>query len=348
VTSEFRLIGRAWPGAQLAVWLRLVVFAALVAGLIVLLRGLRLHDVTAALQGATMWPVILAAALNFAVIWLKAAGWHAMLKTSVDVPVHRLFRYTIAALTASALTPLRTGEMFRLWLLRRRDQVPVALLASVAIGEKIIDALAMLIIVAPIAWLLPGLPAWLVRTAIVLLVIALVVVGGAFLAVRSKRGWGWLRFLEGLAVLRSGRLFALTLAAFLGAWLVDLAQVLLVLRAAHLDIAVPGALLVLFTLNVAIAIPSTPAHVGALELGAVVALKILGVPREPALAFAVLYHAMQILPLLVAGFSDARFSLSHRPREGRAWSAPEDGLLQKSELVGPHSSRRHESSEIDS
>jgi uncharacterized membrane protein YbhN (UPF0104 family) len=151
-----------------------------------------------------------------------------------------------------------------------------------------------------------------VRTSIGLLVIAVVVVAGGLLAVRWKHGPAWLRFFESLAVLRSGKLFALTLAAFLGAWLVDLAQVWLVLHAVHLDLGVPAALLVLFTMNVAIAIPSTPAHVGALELGALVALKLLGVPREQALAFAVLYHAMQIVPLMIVGFSDARFGLSHR------------------------------------
>jgi uncharacterized membrane protein YbhN (UPF0104 family) len=177
----------------------------------------------------------------------------------------------------------------------------------------VIDGFAMMIIVAPIIWLLPTLPAWLLRASIALLVIAIVVVSGGALAMGWKNAPRWLaRSLESLAILKSWRLFSLTLAAFLGAWLVDLVEVSLVLRAVHLDLGVPATLLVLFTMNVAIAIPSTPAHVGALELGAVVALKLLGVPREQALAFAVLYHVMQIVPLLIAGFSDARFALSHR------------------------------------
>lgn len=304
---------RPYLGVRFVVWLRFAALVALAAGLVVLLRGLRIRDVIATVESAVLWPVIVAAALNFLLIWLKAAGWHVMLKPAVDVPVRRLFRYTIAALTASALTPLRTGEMVRLWLLRRNDNVPYPLLASVAVGEKVIDGFAMMIIVAPIIWLLPTLPAWLLRASIALLVIAIVVVSGGALAMGWKNAPRWLaRSLESLAILKSWRLFSLTLAAFLGAWLVDLVEVSLVLRAVHLDLGVPATLLVLFTMNVAIAIPSTPAHVGALELGAVVALKLLGVPREQALAFAVLYHVMQIVPLLIAGFSDARFALSHR------------------------------------
>lgn len=304
---------RRYLGVRLSVWLRLLVLAALAVGLATVLRGLRLGDVAAAFQHAIIWPVILSAALNFVLIWCKALGWHVMLKPAVDVPTRRLFRYTVATLAASALTPLRTGEMLRLWLLRSRDRVPVPVLASVAVGEKLMDGMAMMIVVAPLPWLLPELPGWLVHASLGLLAVALTVV----LACRLAMGWTtaplWLvRFLDGLVILRRARLFLLTLAALLTSWLIDLVEVWLVLHAVHLDVGVPAALLVLFTMNVAIAIPSTPAHVGALELGAIVALDLLGVPRAEALAFALLYHAMQIIPLLIVGFADVRFALSAR------------------------------------
>jgi len=48
-------------------------------------------------------------------------------------------------------------------------------------------------------------------------------------------------------------------------------------------------------------VPSTPAQVGALEVGALAALQLLHVDKEPALAFALLYHAAQVLPLIAAG-----------------------------------------------
>jgi uncharacterized membrane protein YbhN (UPF0104 family) len=60
-------------------------------------------------------------------------------------------------------------------------------------------------------------------------------------------------------------------------------------------------LLVLLSLNLAIAVPSTPAQVGAFELGASAPLALLGVPPERALAFALLYHVMQALPTTLAG-----------------------------------------------
>jgi hypothetical protein len=48
-------------------------------------------------------------------------------------------------------------------------------------------------------------------------------------------------------------------------------------------------------------VPSTPAQVGALEVGALAALDLLHVGHEAALAFALLYHALQVVPLIAAG-----------------------------------------------
>jgi hypothetical protein len=57
---------------------------------------------------------------------------------------------------------------------------------------------------------------------------------------------------------------------------------------------------------VAILIPSTPGYIGALEIGALVALDLLGVPRPLGVAFALLYHAMQVVPLVLVGLLDLK------------------------------------------
>jgi hypothetical protein len=48
-------------------------------------------------------------------------------------------------------------------------------------------------------------------------------------------------------------------------------------------------------------VPSTPAQVGALEVGALAALDLLHVGHEQALAFALLYHTLQVIPLIAVG-----------------------------------------------
>jgi uncharacterized membrane protein YbhN (UPF0104 family) len=84
-------------------------------------------------------------------------------------------------------------------------------------------------------------------------------------------------------------------------WLADLGQVMAVLYAVDIHLPAPAGLLILFTLNLVIILPSTPAQVGALELGAIAALDLLHVAPAPALAFALLYHALQVIPLIAVG-----------------------------------------------
>jgi len=59
--------------------------------------------------------------------------------------------------------------------------------------------------------------------------------------------------------------------------------------------------LVLLALNLAIAVPTTPGHVGAFEAAVVVALELLGCARPAALAFALVYHALMVLPVTAVG-----------------------------------------------
>jgi glycosyltransferase 2 family protein len=85
-------------------------------------------------------------------------------------------------------------------------------------------------------------------------------------------------------------------------WLLDMLSIVVVFDSLHVDISTSGALFVLFIINLSIAAPTTPANIGPLQLGALLATRMLGIPSEPALAFALLYHAIQIFPLLLVGF----------------------------------------------
>src|SRR4029079_10215533 len=84
---------------------------------------------------------------------------------------------------------------------------------------------------------------------------------------------------------------------------IDVIEVYLILVAVGVHVPWPTAGLILLTLNLAIAVPSTPGQVGAFEAGAVAGLRAMGVELAPALAFALVYHVMQVGPVLLAGLS---------------------------------------------
>lgn len=283
--------------------LQLGITACVIVGVVLVLRGLALGELAAALARARLWPLIAASAIALVVYVLKAISWRIMLAPRFDVSIPRLVRYTTIAFAASAIAPARAGELVRVWLLKRRDDVDAATSVAVATSEKALDAVSLLAVAAPLPWLLP-LPAWvehglLALTAVVAAAVVVVVFVGGVIPPGSWPG----RVIAALE--RRPRQLARVFGALLVGWLIDLVAVFLVLYALDLtSVGWSGALLVLVIVNVAISIPSTPAQLGTLELGALLPLvDILHVAKEPAIAFALVYHATQIVPTLILGLA---------------------------------------------
>ena len=295
---------------RLLLVIRVLVIGAIAAALWWFVREVNFAALGDALRSAKAWPLVLAAALNFVCLWGKAVCWRIMLAPRHRVGVWRLFRYTIATFAASAIAPARAGEILRVWALKKRDGVPVADTAAVAVAEKLLDGISMLILVAPVPFVLHGLPwqvsGWIVGCATV----ALGLFVGLFIAVgrvdenassrTSSRTWVR-QFIAGMHVLRSPKRVLGSLVLLILVWSADLGEVMAVLYALDIHLPIAAGLLILFALNLAIAIPSTPAQFGALEAGAIAALKLLHVDLVPAAAFALLYHALQVIPLIAAG-----------------------------------------------
>jgi uncharacterized protein (TIRG00374 family) len=298
---------------RLSIAIRVAAIAAVAAGLWWFIRAMDFAKLAESFRNAKLWPLVLAAALNFVCLGGKAVAWRVMLAPRHVVPTLRLFRLTIATFAASAIAPARAGEVLRVWSLKRQDGVPVADTLAVAVAEKLLDGTTMVMVAAPVLWLLPGLPSKVTTAIAVCAAVAVALLIGLFLANRhvvrtpdapvdaaSWRG-ALRRFITGMHILRSPGRLAVTIGVLLLVWLVDLGEVMAVLYAVDVHQPIAAGLLTLFTLNLTIAVPSTPAQVGALEFGAMLGLAAVHVNQEAAFAFALLYHALQVIPLIAAG-----------------------------------------------
>jgi glycosyltransferase 2 family protein len=284
-----------------------IVMIAIVLGLLAwFVRELEWARLGRALRDAAPVPLVVSSLIYFACLFGKALAWRIMFAPRHVVPMTHLYRYTITAYAASVFTPARAGEALRVWALKRRDGVPTTDAAAIAIAEKLLGAMTLLLVCAPVPWLLPGLPGWVEDTMLVCGGLAFGALVALFFAVRhvearEPRSW-FGRFIAGMHFIRDPRRTMLSVAVLVLVWIADGAAVLLVLHAVGLDVSFSAALFILFTFNLAVAIPSMPGQIGTLQVGALVATSVLRIPAEPALAFALLYQAMQIIPLLLVGF----------------------------------------------
>ncbi|HET9598494.1 MAG TPA: lysylphosphatidylglycerol synthase transmembrane domain-containing protein, partial [Anaeromyxobacteraceae bacterium] len=97
------------------------------------------------------------------------------------------------------------------------------------------------------------------------------------------------------------RALAASWAFALGGWAAEVLIAWLALRAFGLPPEVPVALLCVIATTLSSAISVSPGNVGTFQLACVLALGTVGVPREPALAFSLGYHAVHLVPVAVLG-----------------------------------------------
>jgi uncharacterized membrane protein YbhN (UPF0104 family) len=84
---------------------------------------------------------------------------------------------------------------------------------------------------------------------------------------------------------------------------VDLGTIALSAAAVGVAVGPLGWCAVLIGVNLAIAVPSVPGQFGVLEAGAMLVLAKLGIDNERAVAFALLYHGVHIVPFTMAGLA---------------------------------------------
>jgi uncharacterized membrane protein YbhN (UPF0104 family) len=282
---------------------RWVPVALVVGGCVFLGATLDLRGLGASLLAVHLAPLGLAMVLAGLGVVAHASYWRTLLEPTAKVPLRTMTEYTFASSAASVLLPFRAGEALRVWLLRRHHAVPLVLSGAVIALEKVGDVLALLLLVAPLPFLVPELPQSVGKA---LRILPFAGLGVVVLVAVASRGGKAIPWLSGFDVVHDRRRVAKAFSFVLLAWGIDVLAVLAVLLAVGIAPTLGKALVVLLLVNLAIAIPAAPGQVGSHELGSTVALKLMGVAAPEAVVFAIVLHATQLAPVLVFGLHSAR------------------------------------------
>jgi uncharacterized membrane protein YbhN (UPF0104 family) len=280
---------------RLKLALRIAAIAA-VAGLVYFAaRTVDLRALGHALVTASVGPLALACFLFVGNQLARAGYWRTILLPVAPIPLGTMFRYTLAGSATSLVVPARGGEALRVWWLNKRHDVPLPVLAAGVAFEKMLDATLLVFLVAPLPWLLES-EKWLgpvkfaIPVALVGLPLSLVIVR------RLKQR---IRWLANVRVFDTLSPLFVSLAWVVAAWLLDLSTIALVMVSLGVPVQIEAVLLVLLIVNLAVAVPAAPGNLGTFELGAAFALTTMKVPSEKAAAAALLYHGVQIVPVLL-------------------------------------------------
>jgi glycosyltransferase AglD len=269
-----------------------------------------------------------ASAVSLASVFGMAGRWRAVLRPLAPfVSQVEAFQAMIVGYAASLVVPGRGGELARAEWLGRRSGLPRAAILGSILLDHVVSAAGLFTAIAVLPFVL-DLPGWL-NSGIWLAASVFAVALTTVFLLRPKPGMPALgltavpqsglaaavtgfvaRARIGLTAVGDRRALARSYGVSLVTWMLEVVVVMLTLRA--FDIRVPPGvgLLVLVAVNVAMVVPfAPPANFGTVEVGATLALMEYGVPKEHALAFALGYHLLQVIPIGVGGLTLASRSL---------------------------------------
>ena len=121
--------------------------------------------------------------------------------------------------------------------------------------------------------------------------------------------------LDGLAPLCDLRVLAASFGLAYVTRATDLAAAWTVTASLGLPASYAAAVLPLLLVEVSNALPTAPAQIGSFEAGAASAVRLLGGSITGSVAFAVLFHAQQVLPQIAAGIAPLWAASTARRRE---------------------------------
>ncbi len=270
------------------------------------------------------------------------------------------FRVLFPSLMISYIPlPFRLGEVARGVVAGRRTGLPMSRVFSTIVVEKVLDVLALLLIMGialPFVDLKGLNQGWIVPVAVVVLVAVVLMLAVVFRPDVALNLVGWAakvlpagigsrlvgmaeNVLAGLAPLANGRTAVQVLGWSLGTWGINVVTVWVMLLAFNLELSVPVAAVLVVVTNLTMAIPAAPGYVGTFEAAVVALLNgALGVPLDVSQGFALFYHFVGLVPVALMGVIAAvsqgvNFGALERAEEEAEASSRAPGEPRESEPV---------------
>jgi uncharacterized protein (TIRG00374 family) len=297
-------------------------------------RDAHLGDMWEALRESEQAWLVPAFAVMVLAVFLRGVRWWSLYDPASRPPLREVLRALLVGYFFNNVLPLRAGEAVRVVSLSRRTGVSRAETAATVVVERAFDVLALLLLLFAISPWLPVVT-WLQAAAFLLVVLGLLLLGSAFLLARwGTRGLrillyplSWIPFLsaerfehvlrnlvQGFVGLHSIRIAIEGFFWTVLSWVLVALAFWLVLLGFDFGVSPLAGALVVIAINLALVLPSSPAAVGVFEWATVVALEAYGVADSEALSYALVVHALNFVPFIVAGVLILHREALRRPR----------------------------------
>lgn len=294
------------------------------------LRGIEWRQVLITLRSARVFFVFLAFTLMTAALFLRSYRWRVILSAEGNVSIPLAFWATSAGYLGNNVLPARAGEVIRSLMISSRTGMSKAFVFTTALSERVVDAIAVITISSVVLLTMKDRPGWLSNAARPFAILGFCGVAGVILIPAFEVFW--FKFLGLLplppklqaqveGILRNGiqgirsfhdysRLVRFVLLTAI-IWSSDAVTTIVLAQSINVRITLPMAFLLTAGLALGSALPSTPGYVGIYQFVAVSVLTPFGLSRTAAIAYILLFQALNYI--IVLSWGGIGFAQQRRP-----------------------------------
>jgi len=284
------------------------------------LRGVAWGNVWNTIAGAH-WKWLAAATLvTTASQFLRSLRWRVLLNAEENLDVATVFWATMAGYLGNNFLPFRAGELVRTFIISSRSSLTRTYVLTTAMSERVMDAIALVLWSGLVLMGIHPKPAGLDRLSRILavgaaagLVAVIVLPHTGDLCARVIRRFplpAGLRdrllhlteqVMMGLRTFHDVKRFLVFTAFTAIIWSLDAATVVVLANGLDMTVTFPVAALLICSLGLASAVPSTPGYVGIFQFVAVQVLPPFGISPDKAIALLLVMQALNYLVVLAFG-----------------------------------------------
>jgi uncharacterized protein (TIRG00374 family) len=262
---------------------------------------------------ATDWRwVSLAIVADIAVYVCQGFRWSRLLSPLAKVSPWKTTQAVYIGLFANEVLPLRSGEIIRCYLQRRWTGLPLSVVISSAVIERLVDGVWLVVGFWGVSQFveLPGFLQVASQVLMVLLGLLAVLLGLAIwykpAAKQALSGSRWSatfhHLLDGVHVMGSSRSFIAVVFMSLLYLALQVLPILFLMIGYGMELSPWAAVVVLVVLRLGTVVPQAPGNVGSFQALTILGLKVFGLDRGDATGFATLLFLVVTVPLWMAGF----------------------------------------------
>ncbi len=280
--------------------------------LFLLFRSISWKEVYNQIRSANLFLIAMAAALNFMTIGARMVRWHILLRSISTVEFGDVFRSYMGGLAVSSVVPFRLGEAYRAHAISSSTKASITGVISTILADRSFDAISFGLMVLVAAYFLSFPEGVASKTYVTAFASIALVASFPLVSMFRKNisrsnltsGSRILRWLE--SVLRSYGSISAPQAFWcsllsIASWAVQIAVAWIVCLSAGLEIPPGGAALIVIAVNLAMALPVTPAAIGVFQVAFLLAAAAYGLDKQTAMAAATILQITLVVPVLVVG-----------------------------------------------